>query len=212
MEEFRAAPPGKLCCVHGTGSVFRLSLRAAAHVLLGGVPLALVDGTNRFDVYALAEFARRTASSSGRRLMPDDLLRNIYISRAFTCYQMEAAVTERLPAFLARKGSPVAVIFGLLDTFYDEQAPLYEVRASLRRVIAALHDMKRNNIAVLLASQDMKPASKERAGLFPQLAAAMDLVYAVTDTDQGSRMMPDMLPVRRTAPPLHDNRRLVLPG
>jgi hypothetical protein len=102
------------------------------------------------------------------------------------------------------------VIFGLLDTFYDEQAPLYEVRASVRRVIAALHAMKRNNIAVLLASQDMKPASKERAGLFPQLAAAMDLVYAVTDTDQGPHVVPETLPARPAVRSARGDRRLAI--
>ena len=54
-------PPGKLYCLHGTASVFRMSLAAAAHVLLSGVPVTLVDGTNRFDVYYLAEFARKHA-------------------------------------------------------------------------------------------------------------------------------------------------------
>ncbi|MGB2957395.1 MAG: hypothetical protein WBD30_00755, partial [Bacteroidota bacterium] len=134
VRQFKAPPPGKLYFLHGGDTVFRLSLSAAAYVLLNGVPLTLVDGTNRFDVYYIAEFARKVTSGRVGRIpaAPESLLDNIFISRAFTCYQMEALVTDRLPEFVRKVQSPVVIIFGLLDTFYDEQAPLFEVRESLR--------------------------------------------------------------------------------
>lgn len=175
---FAAAPPGKLYCLHGGRDVFRLSLNAASHALLGGVPIALVDGTNRFDLYAIAAFARQTGN---RLATPEDLLGRIFISRAFTCYQMEAVITDRLPAFVACRHIPVVVIFGLLDTFYDEQAPLFEVKAGLRRIMVSLQQLKRNNVAVLLAMQDTMPASPERKGLFAGLAAGMDRVFNLTE-------------------------------
>jgi len=174
LQHFRSPPPGKLFCVHGDPGVFRLSLVAAGHVLLSGVPVTLVDGSNRFDLYGLAEFARRTA---GGRCTPGELLRNIFVSRAFTCYQMEAVITERLPAFVRTKQSPVVLIFGLLDTFYDEQAPLFEVRGALERSITALQQLRAGGVSVLVASTDLRPASTARAGLFPRLTAAMDRVY-----------------------------------
>ena len=182
VRQFTAAPPGKLYCLHGGRDVFRLSLYAASRALLRGVPIALVDGTNRFDLYAVADVARRLGN---RRATPEDLLRRIFVSRAFTCYQMEAVVTERLPRFLAREKIPVAVIFGLLDTFYDEQAPLFEVRAGLRRVMASLRQLKRDNIAVLLALQNTVPASPERRTLFPSVAAHMDHVFSLADHGRG---------------------------
>jgi hypothetical protein len=187
VQQFKAAPPGKLYCLHGTGSVFRLSLSAAAHVLLSGVPITLVDGTNHFDVYYIPEFARRMASSGGPS--PDELLNNIFISRAFTCYQMEAVITERLPAFVQKKSSPIAIIFGLLDTFYDEQASLSDVRAGVRRIIGALRQLKEAKITVLLASLDVKPASKERGALFPQVCSVMDEVYAVGEEEGRPRIV-----------------------
>jgi hypothetical protein len=174
---FAAAPPGKLYCLHGGSDVFRLSLNAASHALLNGVSIALVDGTNRFDLYAIAAFARQLGD---RRATPEELLERIFISRAFTCYQMEAVITDRLPAFVARARIPVVIIFGLLDTFYDEQAPLFEVKAGLRRIMVSLQRLKRDNIAVLLALQDTIPASPERRGLFAGLAAGMDRVFNLT--------------------------------
>jgi hypothetical protein len=125
----------------------------------------------------------------GRHVDPGQMLRNIFVSRAFTCYQMEATLTERLPAFVKRIHSPVAIIFGLLDTFYDEQAPLFEVRASVQRIIDALHTLKQENVSILLASLDVQLASKERNGLFPKLKAAMDRVFYVTEDERGQRIL-----------------------
>jgi hypothetical protein len=91
----------------------------------------------------------------------------------------------------------VAIIFGLLDTFYDEQAPFHEVRASLRRIITTLRELRQQNISVLLASLDLLPASAERAVLFPLLAGAMDRVYRVLEEDGRPKILEDgRLPVR----------------
>ena len=191
VRQFEAAPPGKLFCLHGDASVFRLSLYAASHALLRGVPIALVDGTNRFDAYYIAEFARKVTSQRlvRQQVTPAQLLQKIYIARAFTCYQMEATITERLPTFLKRTGAPIAIIFGLLDTFYDEQAPLFEVKASVQRIIVALQQLKQENISVLLASLDMKLESKERNGLFPKVKSAMDEVFHMLGEEEGRKIM-----------------------
>jgi hypothetical protein len=185
VRQFKAPPPGKLYLLHGGDTVFRLSLSAAAYVLLKGVPLTLVDGTNRFDVYYIAEFARKVTSRrvGGTPVAPEHLLDNIFISRAFTCYQMEALVTERLPEFVRKVRSPVVIIFGLLDTFYDEQAPLFEVRGSLQRITTALLQLKQEGISLLLASRAVRPASKGRDGLFQELALMMDRVFSIRDEE-----------------------------
>lgn len=204
VHQFEAAPPGKLFCLHGDASVFRLSLHAASHTLLRGMPIALVDGTNRFDAYYIAEVARRVSSRTRQRVMPEQLLKHIHVARAFTCYQMEATITERLPVFLKQRGAHVAVIFGLLDTYYDEQAPFFEVQASVARIIVALQQLKAGNVAVLLASLDMKLASKERNTLFPRVKAAMDHVLEVRD----DAMMGDLPGLQATVRSSPGNRRL----
>ena len=211
FRQFAAAPTGKLYCLHGSGRVFRLSLTAVAQILLAptvngrigepltGRPVALVDGTNRFDVHYLAEFARRYAAAQrvGRKITPEDLLDRIYISRAFTCYQMEAAITERLPAFLRRSGASVAVVFGLLDTFYDEQAPLFEVTAALRRIITALRHLRGGDVTVLLASRDVALASRERNGLFPTLLHSMDRVFCMVDEGNDRHILSENMAYRQ---------------
>jgi len=136
-----------------------------------GTPIAVVDGCNRFNVHLLSRFARE------RHLDPDEFLRRIFISRGFTCYQMEQAVTRRLPLFLQSIGSNIAMIFGLLDTFYDEQASFREVQQILRRVLGTLQDIKTGGVSVLLACTEWNVLPKERNQLFATLKTGMDTVY-----------------------------------
>lgn len=82
---------------------------AASNALLRGAPIAPADGTNKFDAYYIAEFARKVTSQrlTKERVTPEQLLQRIFVARTFTCYRMEATITDRLPAFLKRTGTPL---------------------------------------------------------------------------------------------------------
>lgn len=174
------APPGKVCLLYGDHFIYQLSLRMAAYAMAQGTSVAVVDGCNRFNVHLLSRFARE------RRMDPDEFLRQIYISRGFTCYQMEQAVGNRLPLFLESIGSNVAMIFGLLDTFYDEQASFREVKQILRRLLGTLQEIKRGGVSVLLACTEWNVMPKERNQLFTTLKTGMDSVYRLT-VDQNNK-------------------------
>ena len=148
-----------------------------------GTPIAVVDGCNQFNVHLLSSFARE------RRLDPEEFLRRIFISRGFTCYQMEQAVSARLPLFLQSICSNIAMIFGLLDTFYDEQAPLREVRQILVRVLATLHELKQTGVSLLLACTDRQVLPEERNILFTTVKAHADRVYRLDVRPEVSRLI-----------------------
>jgi hypothetical protein len=171
MTDSFASASGKLWLLYGEHLVFRLAHRMAGYVLASGATVALVDGANRFDIQSIVRYAQE------HRLNPDEVLRRISISRGFTCYQVEAAVTERLPAFLRRSGARFALIFGLLDTLYDEQAPMRDVRAILDRTVTTLRALRGEGISVLLASTDWRVLPEERNRLLGDLKRTMDQVY-----------------------------------
>jgi len=178
-----AAPSGKTYLLYGERSVFFLSLRMAAYGMAHGSSIAVVDGCNRFDVHYLSRFARE------RKLDVDEFLHRIFISRGFTCYQMEQAIVHRLPSFLPTINSRTAMIFGLLDTFYDQQASLREVRQILQRVIAALGAMKGEGVSVLLACTQWNVMPKERNELFTTLRGGVDTVFRLeADGDNVPRL------------------------
>jgi hypothetical protein len=172
LESF-SRPPGKTCLFYGDSVLFQLSLTMASYALACGSSIAVVDGGNEFNVHLIARFARQ------RRLNADDLLERIFISRGFTCYQMEQAVVHKLPEFLRSVNARTAMVFGLLETFYDDQAPFREVQQILRRVLEALEAMKREGISILVACLKRNVLPAERNQLFTTLAAGVDSVYRI---------------------------------
>ncbi len=178
-----AGPPGKVYLLYGDDRIFPISLTMAAHAMATGSSVAVVDGCNQFNVHLISRFARE------RKISPDKLLKQIFISRGFTCYQMEQAVTNRLPVFLKTMNSSTAMIFGLLDTFFDEQASLREVQQILQRVLVSLHAMKMNGASVLVVCHAYNVLPKERNRLFATLRTGMDRVYRLeVDEENKSKL------------------------
>ena len=171
-------PPGKVYLIHGDRTIFSLSLTMASAAIARGASIAVVDGGNRFDAHLIARFARE------HRIDPSQLLSRIFISRGFTCYQMEQAITGRLPAFLRSRGATTAMIFNPLETFYDQQAPFREVQHILVRVLRSLEQMKREGISVLLACLDRTLWPEERNRLFPMLASGVDRTFRLAYDEQ----------------------------
>jgi hypothetical protein len=143
---------------------------AATEVSKAG-SIVVVDGCNRFDVHFLSRFARE------RKLNADRFLDHFYISRGFTCYQMEATIDSRLYPFLQSIGSTKAIIFGLLDTFYDEQAPFREVQQILHRLELKFRFFKDHGITIFIACNEWNVAPKERNSLFIELKKISDKVF-----------------------------------
>jgi hypothetical protein len=173
--------PGKVFLLYGERAVFPLSLQVAANAMAGGNSIAVVDGCNQFDVHALTRFAR------SRKIDPNKFLKQIYISRGFTCYQMEQAVAHKLPAFLSSINSRTAIIFGLLDTFYDEQASTREVQQILQRLLKVFSSMRSSGISLLLVCTEKKVEPRERNQLFDIVKKDADRVYKFI-TDEHNKM------------------------
>jgi hypothetical protein len=187
-----AEKPGKVYLLYGERPIFQLSLQMAAHTMADGNSIAVVDGCNRFDVHALSRFART------RKIDPNKFLNRIFISRGFTCYQMEQAIIHKLPAFLTTVHSKTALIFGLLDTFYDEQAQLREVQQILQRLLDSFQNMKVSGVSLLLVCLERTVAPKERNQLFGTLKNSVDRVYKLDASEQGTLQL--FLESQRTTP------------
>jgi hypothetical protein len=85
--------------------------------------------------------------------------------------------------------SSTAMIFGLLDTFFDEQASLREVQQILQRVLVSLHAMKMNGVSVLVVCHAYNVLPEERNRLFATLKTGMDRVYRLEiDEENKSRL------------------------
>lgn len=117
--------------ISGPPAVLGRGMHEAVRIL-AHEPILIIDGSNRFRMDHLANMARIL------RIPPHKVLKNVYLSRAFTCHQMTELVCRRACTALREKSSRHLVLAGLLDTYYDENISFAEAKKLLLRTIASL--------------------------------------------------------------------------
>jgi len=172
-------PPGKMAGIFGDGAC-GLALRALAVPLLRAEAVVAVDGANRFDPYEISG-AARARGGDGR-----EALSRIRVSRAFTCHQMEALLSRRLPGALSRFDARLALVLGLPETFADADVPYAEACRVFRNCLSALRRLARRGTRVVLVGKGeppakggryaVGPAPADRAGFFRYLVRTADPV------------------------------------
>jgi hypothetical protein len=169
-----AVVPGKTVLLCGSSLVYYTSLIVMKEALRRLPGLAVVDGANRFDAYGLA----RMAQIDGRD--PLDVLNRVYLSRVFTAFQMDGLLTRGVEPFMSEAKTKVLIVLGLLHTFYDEQISVREAEKSLAGINAKFAGMKKNGISILLASENLVPAQKQRQFFHRRMKAMADDIYEVS--------------------------------
>ena len=126
-------------------------------------PLRVVDGGNLFNVLILSRTLRRKTS----RVV--EALNRIYISRAFTCYQMEAMLAE-----LDADSAPIMVL-DLLSTFYDESVDDSQSRRLLGNCL--LHLKRASSAVPVLVSVFPARQAEKRPFLLEMLLEGIDQTW-----------------------------------
>jgi hypothetical protein len=181
-------PPGKMAGIFGDGAC-ALALRALAVPLLRAEAAVVIDGANRFDPYEISKAARARGGDAGEAL---SLVR---VSRAFTCHQMEALLSRRLPEALSGFDARLALVLGLPETFADADVPYTEACRVFRNCLSALRRIARGGTRVVLAGKGGPPASvrhhavgpvpSDRAGFFRYLVKTADPVLLLRRAEGG---------------------------
>ncbi len=171
--------PARLHLLCGHSSVYSVSLAIGA---AARQPLAVIDGAMRFNSYMLS----RIATALG--IPAKALLRQTHVTRSFTAFQTEAAVTDKLLRFLASTPCPVVIVLGLLDTYYDEQVKPHECRQSLDRVLQTLRSLTARNIQVLIADVETSAAPPGKEALFDVVREAAEVVLRLEYTGGGFQL------------------------
>ncbi len=136
----------------------------AAHLALSG-PLRVLDGGNRFNAFLVARQLRAHGAPN-----LEQALSRIQVARAFTCYQM-TVMLEQTPLL------PLpTLIFDLLDTFYDESAPLAERRRLAQRCAKRLKALGRK-APVVVSLRPLPPGETDPTGLQDLIQDAADLLW-----------------------------------
>jgi hypothetical protein len=151
-ELFPGFAMGDFAVLHGSSSILSLSsllcVKAQLPIQLGGLGsnVVFMDGGNTFQLYHIAQLARL------HRLDPKQTLERIYISRAFTAYQMTALVLEKLGETINRYDAKLAVISDIAGFFLDKDIAETEARRVYSQVTAYLSNFAKENQIILVAT------------------------------------------------------------
>jgi hypothetical protein len=167
-----------LILLQGVPFVMRLGLTMAVRSLLAGDRLCWVDGVNAFDPYAVARLAKRAGRS------PKELLARVYVSRAFTCYQLHALVVGRLPRAVSELPADGVVAVGLGATFHDDEVPVTEATALFDEVVRGLERLVAQGVPVLVVNPYL-PQDYREPRFAQALARAAGVVLAVDPAEDG---------------------------
>ena len=180
-------PSGKVAGIFGEGAT-PLALGALAGPLLRGETVVAVDGGNRFDPYAIARAAQALGGSG------TEALSRIRVSRAFTCYQLEALLARRLPAALERFDARLALVLGLPETFADADVPYPEACRVFRNCLSALRRVALAGARIVLVGRgeppersyhSVGPVPGNRSGFFRRLVRTSDPVLLLRPDGNG---------------------------
>ena len=174
----------------GDAAVREIAMEMAISTLITGRQILWIEAANIFDLYALTETAKRWG------IDPHPLLRQLHISRTFTVHQMETLCVKHLKSDLTRYPGALGILSDPLALCWDEELPQAEARRVLRRVAAAIENLRRKGLRLLITYPDMPDHCRYRAGLADLLYPVATHIFTLRPTNEGL--------VLRETPPMKD--------
>jgi phage gp36-like protein len=151
-ELFPGFATGDFAVIYGSPSVQSLAsmlcVKAQLPIQLGGLSsnVIFVDGGNSFRLYQIARLAQI------HQLDPKQTLDKIYISRAFTAYQLTSLIMERLEEAVEKFHAKLVVISDIAGLFLDKDVPDEEARSVFNQALAYLSSFARKNQIILVTT------------------------------------------------------------
>lgn len=115
-----------------------------------------IDSINGFNPYKISKIAK------SRKHDPYQLLKGIYISRAFTCYQAISTINKLIPDRLKGRYIKLIILTGLPYVFADSDLLKRDAINAIIGIFEKLGELKRNGKAILLSSKMLEKESKIR--------------------------------------------------
>lgn len=171
-----------LVVLTGPDACLTVGLLLALQAEIERRPLLVIDGANAFDPYLISTIARRIG------LAPATLLRQIRISRVFTCYQLEALLDERLPRVRERFDPYALFLSGPLEALLDEEIQREEAVRVFRRILTALDRVLEWPWTVVAACPDTEPPPPGREWFLPHIRRRAGRLFRVTIEEEGWRI------------------------
>jgi hypothetical protein len=173
---------GDFAVLYGSNSVQSLAsllcVRAQLPPQLGGLGsnVVFIDGGNTFRLYQVARLARL------HHLDPKQTLERIYLSRAFTAYQMTALILEKLKETVKLYDAKLVMISDIAGFFLDKDVQEYEARRVYSQVMAYLSNFAKENNIVLIATYPPHKENKRNSFLQAVTCGKANVVISLNQT------------------------------
>jgi hypothetical protein len=164
-ELFPGFETGDFAVLSGTSAVLPLAsllcVRAQLPNQLGGLGtnVVFIDGGNTFRLYRISRIAQF------HQMNPRQVLERIYISRAFTAYQMASLILEKLKEAANRFSAKLLIISDIAGLFLDEDILEEEAKRVFNQVAAYLSSFARENQLIIVATYPPHEPSRRNAFL-----------------------------------------------
>lgn len=130
-----------------------------------------LDGGNFFNPYRISELAKRLGRD------PDETLKNIYISRAFTCHQMISLISEKMWEAIENRMAKLVVVTNLPSLFINSDLSGDKAIRSMEFILDELGKFQDREEALLLTSR--LAGSSEDNELLLRLKKLADVIINV---------------------------------
>jgi len=173
---------GDFAVLYGSNSVQSLAsllcVRAQLPLQLGGLGsnVVFIDGGNTFRLYQVARLARL------HQLDPKKALERIYLSRAFTAYQITALILEKLKETVKRYDAKLVIISDIAGFFLDKDVKEYEARRVYSQVMAYLSNFAKENSIALIVTYPPHKETKRNSFLQAVTCGKANVVISLNQT------------------------------
>lgn len=125
-----------------------LCIRAQLPTQLGGLGsnVVFIDGGNTFSLYKIARLAQL------HQLDPRGVLERIFISRAFTAYQLTSLILDKLEETVKQYNAKLLVISDIAGFFLDNDVANEEAQRVYSQIVSYLSSFARKHQIVVVAT------------------------------------------------------------
>ena len=151
-ELFPGFAPGDFAVLYGSSSVISLTsllcIRAQLPVQLGGLGsnVVFIEGGNTFRLYKIARLAQL------HQLNPREVLERIFISRAFTAYQLTSLILDKLEEAVNIYNAKLVVISDIAGLFLKDDVAHEEATRIYSQIVSYLQSFARKHQIIIIAT------------------------------------------------------------
>ncbi len=163
-ELFPGFAPGDFAVLYGSPSVISLTsllcIRAQLPPQLGGLGsnVVFIDGGNTFRLYKITRLAKL------HQINPRQTLERIFISRAFTAYQLTSLILDKLEETVQTYNSKLVVISDIAGFFLDNDIPNEEAQRVYSQIISYLSSFaKKHQITIIVTCLPYSDKKRNRS-------------------------------------------------